>query len=151
MCACTSDCPHISTVLTTDKNFPIENKIAPLAFELKRLEVFKPCWSCEGHNDKTGQLWKIPRLWFYCDSVVYVRLLSDVLKDLEIEDRLETPWQVRVTFSDKGNPSTAFALEPEASAGVQPRLETLQGDVLTITECVYERMMEKASSLMPGA
>jgi len=58
--------------MTTDANFPIESGIAPLVFELKRLGVFEPCWSCEGHNDPGGNLWKIPRVWFYCDSVVQV-------------------------------------------------------------------------------
>ena len=90
-CCCSCDCAYIPAVLTSDPNFPIETMIAPLAFELKRLGVFEPCWSCEGHNDHDDKLWKIPRVWFNCASVVHVRLLSDVLKELEIDELINGP------------------------------------------------------------
>ena len=151
LCACTPDCPHIPAVLTDDPNFPIENKIAPLAFELKRLKVFRPCWSCEGHNDNAGKMWKVPRIWFYCDSVVYVRLLSDGLRELEIEERLEVSWLVRVTFSDNDNPLTSFAMEPETGNVSYTPLASFQKDIETITECIYDRMTEKAKALMERA
>ncbi len=147
-CSCSSACPHISTVLTCDPAFPIEELIAPLAFELKRLGVFEPCWSCEGHKDKTGNLWKVPRVWFYCDSVVYVRVLSGVLKDMDIEERLEVPWQVRVTFSDDKNLGTAFSLRPDTAEKPNVTLEQLQRDVRAITEGLYDRVMKKAGILL---
>lgn len=149
-CSCSPDCPHISKVLTDDPNFPIEKGIAPLAFQLKRLDVFEPCWSCEGHNDTNGNLWKVPRVWFYCDSVVYLRILSSVLRDLDIEERLEVPWQVRVTFSDDKNPGTAFSLRPDTSDQGNVTLQALQKDVRVITESLYERVMQKAGVLLDG-
>lgn len=147
-CSCSSACPHISTVLTCDAAFPIEKLIAPLAFELKRLGVFEPCWSCEGHKDTSGDLWKVPRVWFYCDSVVYVRILSSVLKDMDIEERLETPWQVRVTFSDNENLGTTFSLRPDTAEKPNVTLEQLQRDVRAITEGLHDRVMEKAGVLL---
>jgi len=147
-CSCSSDCPHISTALTCDPAFPIEELIAPLAFELKRLGVFEPCWSCEGHKDRNGDLWKVPRVWFYCDSVVHVRILSSVLKDMDIEDRLEVPWQVRVTFSDDNNPGTAFSLRPDTAENSNVTLEQLQRDIRAITEGLHDRVMEKAGILL---
>jgi len=146
-CACHSGCEDIPQTLTTDENFPIESKIAPLAFEFKRLKIFEPFWSCEGHNDNSGALWKIPRVWFYCDSVLSVRLLSDVLKDLEIEKYIAVPWLVRLTFTEDDNPGTAFSLEPELTQNPDADLETLQGDILAIAENLYGRMMIKAGIL----
>jgi len=133
--------------LTSDPNFPIETLIAPLAFELKRLGVFKPCWSCEGHNDHAGELWKIPRVWFYGDSVVHVRLLSDVLKELEIDGRLQTPWQVRLTFSDEDNPATTFSLEPETGSGPELSLDALQEDVKVLTQYLVPAFIRRAEVL----
>lgn len=146
-CCCSKDCPKISITLTTDPNFPIENKIAPLAYELKRLGVYEPCWSCEGHNDNAGDLWKIPRVWFYCDSVVHVRLLSDVLMDLGIGELLNVPWQVRVTFSEDDNPSTTFSLEPVMDQPLKITLQALQQDIQVIAERLEEMVKEKASDL----
>ena len=147
VCCCSRDCPQISTTLTTDPNFPIEKKVAPLAYEMKRLGVFEPCWSCEGHNDNAGDLWKIPRVWFYCDSVVHVRLLSDVLKDLEIGGFLNVSWQVRVTFSEDDNPATAFSLEPVMDQSCKITLQALQRDVEVIAERLEEMVKEKAGAL----
>lgn len=146
-CSCSSHCQYIPEFLTTDPNFPIEGKIAPLAFELKRLNVFQPCWSCEGHNDPAGLLWKIPRVWFYCKNIIFLRLLSDVLKDLEFEQHPMVPWEVNVTFSDKDNPDTTFSLEP-VGTNANTLLADLQADVKVLTENVYNRVTEKAGVLM---
>ena len=79
---CRRDCAKAPARLSSDPDrFPVEEKIAPLVFELKKLGVFFPCWSCEGHNDPSGKLWKLPRVWFYADSVVHLRLLSDAIND----------------------------------------------------------------------
>lgn len=146
-CCCSSDCGHIPAQLTSDPNFPIETMIAPLAFELKRLGVFEPCWSCEGHNGHDNKLWKIPRVWFYCDSVVYVRLLSDVLKELEIDELINGPWQVRLTFTDEDNPATTFSLEPEIGTGSPSSLKVLQEDVKVITQYLPPMFTRRAELL----
>lgn len=150
-CACFNGCPHICSVLSSDPNFPIENKIAALAFELKRLEVFTPCWSCEGHNDRDGALWKIPRVWFYCDSVLHVRLLSDAIKELEIDELISGPWQVRLTFSDENNPDTTFSLEPIIERGASATLAALQQDVMVIVDKLNPMMVERAGALLANA
>ena len=150
-CACFKGCPHIPSVLTSDPNFPIESKIAALAFELKRLEVFRPCWSCEGHNDHAGALWKVPRVWFYCDSVLHARLLADALKELEIDELISGPWQVRLTFSDENNPDTTFSLEPVIERGSRATLESLQQDVMIIADKLNPIMVQKAGALLANA
>ena len=150
-CACFNGCPQIPSVLTSDPNSPIEGKIASLTFELKRLGVFKPCWSCEGHNDYAGALWKVPRVWFYCDSVLHVRLLADALKDLEIKELISGPWQVRLTFSDKNNPDTTFSLEPVIQRSSGATLAALQQDVMVIADKLNPMMVEKAGALLASA
>jgi len=150
-CNCSSQCPDIPDRLTSDPSFPIEGGIAPLVFEIARLGVFEPCWSCEGHNDPSGNLWKIPRVWFYCDSVVQVRLLSDVLKSLEIDKLTRAPWQVCLTFSDEDNPATTFSLEPVIGPGARFTLEDLQGDTRVLTEFLHSMMIESADQLAARA
>ena len=92
---CSRHCPDIPRVLSSDpENHPLESRIAPLVYEIKRLEVFDPCWSCAGHDGADGALWKIPRVWFYCRSVVHLRVLADALKELHLDRRLSVPWRV---------------------------------------------------------
>lgn len=144
VCAC--DCPDYDPAvgcqrfcqaaplrLSSDPLSPLEPLIAPLTFELKRLGVFHPCWSCEGHNDQAGQLWKLPRVWFYANSVVHIRALGEALDRLFMEKRVSARWRVVLTYSDGDNPDTTFSLEPEPTGDGQ-RLADLQADARAIAE-----------------
>jgi hypothetical protein len=97
-------CPAAALRLSSDPTSPLEPLIAPLAFELKRLGVFYPCWSCEGHNDQAGRIWKPPRVWFYANSVVHIRALGEALDRLFMEKRVSARWHVVLTHSDADNP-----------------------------------------------
>ena len=131
---CTRRCPDIPRALSSDpERHPVEARIAPLVFELKRLGVFDPCWSCEGHNDPQGKLWKIPRVWFYCASVVHVRVLADAVRQMYGERKLNAPWRVALTLSTKENPDTAFSLEPDVES-LKIGLAALHVDVETLAE-----------------
>ncbi len=114
---CSRQCPDLPRMLSSGpENHPLESRIAPLVYELKRLEVFDPCWSCEGHNGTDGALWKSPRVWFYLRSVVHLRVLADALKELHLDRRLSVQWRVVLTFSDGDNADTTFSLEPGSLA-----------------------------------
>ncbi len=128
---------------------PIEEGIAPLVYELNRFDMFKPCWSCEGHLGPKGDLWKVPRVWFYCSSVVHVRLLSDVLAQLQADRATHVPWRVRVTFSDVDNPDTTFSLRPDIFDDDECSLEKLQQDVRIISERL-EPMIASAANRVLG-
>ena len=106
--------------------------VAPLGFELKKLGVFHPCWSCEGHTNGAGHLWKIPRIWFYADSVVHIRALADAVDRLAHARQLFAPWRVVLTHSDGANPDTTFSLEPEAPADAA--LDDLQADLRVMAD-----------------
>ncbi len=153
---CSRHCPDLPRMLSSDpENHPLESRIAPLVYELKRLEVFDPCWSCEGHNGADGALWKIPRVWFYCRSVVHLRVLADALEELHLDRRLSVPWRVVLTFSDGDNADTTFSLEPGSlaprPAGPRPPLAALQRDVDTIAGHLRDVVFDEARKLSRNA
>ena len=125
---CHRDCGAARQRLSSEGDgSPVETLVAPLVFELKRLGVFHPCWSCEGHDDGAGNSWKLPQVWFYSDSVVHVRALAEAVDRLFHAGRLAARWHVILTYSDPDNPDTTFSLEPEMTSDV--RLGALQGDL----------------------
>ena len=130
---CNHQCAGIALHLSSEtERYPLEPKIAPLAFEIKRLGVFVPCWSCEGHDHQQGGLWKKPRVWFYSDSGVHVRALTDAINELNTAHKLSTLWGIVLTHSEIDNPSTTFSiepLEPDNEPGVAP----LHQDLLVLT------------------
>lgn len=130
---CSRFCPDIPHMLSDDPaKHPIEPKIAPLVFELKRFAVFRPCWSCEGHTDKDGKLWKLPRVWFHVASVAHVRILADGLSDLYMQKKLCVPWQmVIVTSVALENAEATFSLQPDLSDSA-PGIAELHQDIDTI-------------------
>ena len=145
---CSRNCPDIPRTLSSDPDrYPLETRIAPLVFELKRLGVFEPCWSCEGHTKVDGTLWKLPQVWFYCRSVVHVRVLADCLKDLYLAKRLNAAWQIVITHSDGNNADTSFALQPSLSPDAPAALAGLQRDIDTIAADLHELVLTEARLL----
>jgi hypothetical protein len=127
---------------------PIEPAVAPLVFAMKRLELFQPCWSCEGHTGLDGSLWKLPKVWFYTRSLVGVRLLSDGIKELEHSRQLAGRWHIAVTFSDRDNVDTTFSLEPVAPLAEGVRLADLQNDLTIMARSLPGMIGNQANRLM---
>lgn len=147
-CMCSPNCPEAPKALSSDPdNFPIEPGITPLVFELKRLTFFEPCWSCEGHNDKSGKLWKTPAVWFYCSSMLQLRLLNDAIKSLEHAGHLTTRWQITITHSDPENPETTYALMPAALSPKGVTLADLQADTSAIAAALHKTLRTQAAHL----
>jgi hypothetical protein len=131
-------------------NSPVESLVAPLVFELKKLGVFHPCWSCEGHDDQSGKLWKIPRVWFYADSVIHIRALANAIDTVFNSRRLSSRWKVVLTYSESDNPDTTFSLEPEA-AGKDKNLRDLQNDLRVLSEGLEKQFWEACNQLSRDA
>ena len=147
-CNCSQDCPNVANALSSDpENYPLEPGIAPLVFEMKRLGVFDSCWSCEGHKGHDGSLWKVPRVWFYCEDMVHLRLLADCLKQLSIKKQLSVPWQVCLTHSDEDNPGTTFSLEPSPDHVKDADLQALQHDIMVIAGKLNDLFVTGARTL----
>jgi hypothetical protein len=133
-------------VLSTDPTSPIETRIVPLVFELKRAGVFHPCWSCEGHDDPAGRLQKIPRVWFYANSVVHLRALGKVVDRLVTEKSLSARWQIVLTYSDLANPDTTFSLEPANENG-DLDLGHLHNDIVVIAQSLKQNFRSACDRL----
>lgn len=130
---CRRFCPAAPRRLSSEgERGPVEPLVAPLVFELKKLGVFYPCWSCEGHEDQNGHLRNIPRVWFYADSVVHIRGLAEAINGLRNAGRLAARWQIVLTHSDADNPDTTFSLEPEPAT--EGSLPSLQNDLRVMSE-----------------
>ena len=148
---CHRDCQAAPNQLSSEGfNSPVESLVAPLVFELKKLGAFYPCWSCEGHNDQSGSLWKIPRVWFYADSVVHIRALADAVDSLFRARLLSTRWEIVLTYSDSDNPDTTFSLEPE-SAGKCENLCDLQNDLRVLAEGLEKHFWRACDQLEANA
>ncbi len=144
---CSRNCPDIPQVLSSDpEKSPLETRIAPLVYEMKRLGVFEPCWSCEGHNKPDGSFWKLPQVWFYAHSVVHLRVLADGIKELHLSEKLSVPWQIRVTFSDSNNAETTFSLQPRVGPG-KVKLASLQNDIDAIALALRQQVLAETLKL----
>ncbi len=147
-CRCAPECPDAPATLSSDpQSHPIEPAADPLVYEMRRLGMFRPCWSCEGHLDPKGSLWKLPAVWFYCESLVHVRLLGAGLSRLSTNRTLKAKWQVVVTFSDPDNIETAFALEPKQPIGEGIGLTELRADLSAIARALPGLMTREARDL----
>jgi hypothetical protein len=151
-CRCSPACPEAPRELSSDPVYhPIEPGIVPLVFELKRLALFDPCWSCEGHTRADGQVLKVPRVWFTCASMVHVRLLSSAVARLHAGAKLHYAWQIVVTYSDPDNPYTTFSLEPAPSPDADLSLSRLQADAAAIARSLQAVLSEEARHLQHEA
>jgi len=144
--ACSAHCSDAPALLSSDPAYPVEVAVAPLVFALKQMGVFDPCWSCEGHYDTSGNLWKLPRVWFYADSVVHVRVLSHAIKDMFHKGRISHNWEVSVTHSDDNNLATTFSLQPVLADG-ENSLGSLHRDIEAITQNLHAFVRKQVNLL----
>lgn len=134
-------------LIATDEEGPVDAAVAPLVFELKRLGCFEPCWSSEGQLNKDGGMWKVPQLWFYADSMTSIRVLSDVLADMQNERITMFDWQISLTHSMPDTPTPTFSLHPAGVSTSSLALPEMQGDLKTISENIAVRFMNKMRAI----
>ena len=143
---CDKNCEDAASFLSSDIDYPLEEIIAPLAFEIKRMGVYEPCWSCEGHLGLDGELWKLPMVWFYTNSMTYVRVMSQAIKEMYYQKKISNEWIVVVTHSNADNAAICFSLEPDKSYE-KPNLESLQQDVKNIADLIVNMVGVEAQRL----
>ncbi len=143
-CNCTAKCPTSAKKLSSDAVlYPIESKIMPLVYCFNAMNICQTCWSCEGHNDTSGKLEKLPQIWFYTDSFMLLRIIDDCLSLLNAKSLLLVPWQVSTTYTAKTSQKNAFALKPDVSLIDNKDLNTLHKDIITIVDN-FPEMINKA-------
>ncbi len=143
---CHRDCPDAPAMLSSEADYPLEPKIAPVVFELKRLGVFDPCWSCEGHDGHDGKLWKLPRVWFYARSVVHVRLLAAGMVELHLAGKLSARWEIVLVVADRDNADTSFSLQPNLQ-DEEVTLYALHQDLENIAAHLRQMVIARAEEL----
>ncbi len=143
--ACSRDCPEAAQTLTSDKEFPVERGILPLVFELRASRVFQPIWSCEGHCDAAGDLFRTPSVWFCCEQTSHVRVLADALADISTKDGLSTSWRLALCCPGHTSPLTIFSLEPDVAT--KPSLAILHDDIARIASQLRPRISRLVRSL----
>lgn len=131
-CSCSLDCPIAATMLTSDRNFPIEDKVLSMVLALKNLQTVQPCWSCEGHLDGKGDLFRAPQVWFYTDSLLYPQLIGEVIQQQKIRKQLHYFWELKLTTINRWD--TAFILTPAFDKKLDLNLEIMQKDMKEIAE-----------------
>ena len=146
---CSADCKDAPAALSSDPaKFPLETKVVPLVFELSALRVFETNWSCEGHVDDKGRLWRMPQVCFYSKSPIYPQLLLRYINRLEHEKKLSYPWQV--VLADYGSVNgVTYNLEPKL--GIAPEnvhMGKLQQDLVTLSENLFFGLKSLAREIM---
>jgi len=145
---CTSKCKAAPAALSSDPiKFPLEKTVVPIVFELMSTRVIQPCWSCEGHFNHLGELWKIPQINFYSDSPIYPQLLLRYLKSLSMQKRLSYEWHI--VIADFGQSwSFSYSLEPNLNGVSEPRLGNLQQDLTTISTDLCQNLKSIAQKML---
>jgi len=131
---CSRPCAHAAQALSSEpQRYPIEPNVLPLVFSLARLHYLQPCWSCEGHNDGKGQLWKLPQVWFYTCSSCYAHLVGKFLWEMKTSKLLSYEWRVNLcAFGDPG--CATYIIEP-ARLPDDAELRKLQLDLEVMGRC----------------
>lgn len=133
-CMCSARCEHAPFAMSSDPiRYPIEARITALVYGFNSLRICAPYWSCEGHSRENGELYRVPQIWFYADSIIYPKLIGQYIGGLEHEGKITYPWHICLTFAD--NPLEAgFSLEPNMKLISDPQLDVMQNDVAVIAE-----------------
>jgi hypothetical protein len=122
------------------EKYPLEPGVVALVFEMTRLREISPCWSCEGHMNPQGKLWKVPQVWFYASSPVYVSLLSQYVWQLHSQGELVYPWQVTLlAYGEIG--SITYSLQPDLNCIELPSLHAMQRDMKRIARDLVGQLM----------
>ena len=124
------------------ERFPIEAGIAPLVYAFHSLRLTPPCWSCEGHYNKSNELDKLPCVWFYANSMVYPDIVSELLSELSADRRLSIHWHIRmVRWGDSLD--ITFSIEPRINPTDDPDLDDLRKDTRVIAHSIMRKTRSK--------
>lgn len=146
--SCSSKCGQASQNLSSEPiAYPVETNVVPLVFELAATRLMQPCWSCEGHLNPSGALWKLPQVSFYSASTVYPQLLIKHIYALELRKQLSCPWHI--VLSDYGQTWEAtYTLEPNLNREHAVHLGNLQHDLNTLADNLCNKLKSFAQSAL---
>lgn len=145
---CSASCTQAPAALSIDpEQHPIEENMVPLVFELMSTNVLRTCWSCEGHSDSNGEIWRMPNVSFYSKSMYYPQLLLKHLVNLKYSGALHYTWQI--VLADYGQTSgVTFCIQPDMTQEDYAELEQLQTDLKTIADNMLEKLKDIARQMI---
>lgn len=146
---CNANCDNAPLALSSEpEQHPIENAVIGIVFELSTLRLVQPCWSCEGHLNGQGQMWKLPQISFYSASALYPKLISNHLNRLKYHKQLNYPWLV--TMVDYGQTwCPAYQIEPSLNQIDKPvELLSLQDDLRRIAQNMAACIKDEARLML---
>ena len=147
--SCDVSCLNAPRALSSEPDkHPIEDRVVKIVFELSTLRLMQPCWSCEGHLNGQGKLWKLPQVSFYSASELYPKILAGYLTRLKNQGKLRYPWQVNVV--DYGQTwSPTYQLEPSLNQiDGEVDLGMLQSDLDTISLDLANQLKQEARFML---
>lgn len=147
-CSCTVQCASAAASISSEpESYPVEARVLPLVMELNKSGFIQTCWSCEGHTDASGRISKIPRIWFYTQSHVYVRILANVLSRAKLSHKLSYDWIIKLVNLEDGV-GNSYSLEPDLTYVDKPDLFRLQEDLFRLSDQLNNELYQEARSLL---
>jgi hypothetical protein len=143
-CGCSVSCEQAPERLSIDPiHFPIEPRIVPVVYEMSASGLAQPCWSCEGHIDAEGQLYRWPGVWFYANSTTYVNLVRTTLNNLHATLRLARAWHIKRCAWQPDSAAVMYELGASRD-GPAPPLHELQHDLGVVGSALDADVRERA-------
>lgn len=149
---CSPNCHYVQTQMSSaPEKYPIEAAIQPLVYAFYTLRLTMPCWSCEGHTNHQGEIFKTPKLWFYSAHEFYPKLVAQYISALKSEHKLDNHWSVRVLPFSQSLFTTTYSLEPLDINAEQTNLLSLQQDIKIIAQDLREGLFKLAKNYIEQA
>lgn len=143
-CNCAPECEHAPFLMSSDPDrYPIEKNIVSLVFGLNCLRVLPPYWSCEGHSFPSGEMFRVPQVWFYSRAIIYPKLIGEYMHRLKIKDSIHYPWHICLVYTNNSL-ETGFSIEPDVKSIENPELGVMREDVQVIADNLLVGIQELA-------
>jgi len=145
---CSPKCDEAPQALSIDPvRYPLEPKVIPLVYEVMASAGLKSCWSCEGHMNNEGELWKVPQVCFYSDTAIYPQLVLMHLLDLFQAKKLNFNWHVVLSEFNRSLDIT-YSIQPNLNHVSEPHLGALQHDLGVISDDMHVKVKAIARELL---
>lgn len=145
---CSPKCVRAPYALSEDPSlYPIEEHVVPLVFELTSMRIVQTCWSCEGHINIAGEIWKYPQVSFYTKTPIYSQLICNYLADLHINKKIKYPWEI-VLSSFGRTWDVTYTIKCDLNRITKPSIFAMQKDLLVMADNLSDKIKIEASNLI---
>jgi len=139
---CSFRCPYAPQMMSSDpKKHPIEGHVVPISYAIYTTRLMMPCWSCEGHAHASGEIYKMPKVWFYSVTDFYPKLVAQYLGDLRGKHLIENEWHVTILQFSQSMLTLTYCIEPK-TFGHATSLPSLQKDLFIMAKNFRENILQ---------